>query len=79
MNPPDGCHFHTRCAYATELCRREDPPLRSLESGHQTACHHAESLPPAQGADEVHAASANTQRRMALYAERRTRIAATAG
>ena len=25
-NPPAGCPFHPRCAYATEECRREFPP-----------------------------------------------------
>jgi len=79
MNPPDGCRFSTRCAFATDLCRREDPPLRELASGHQAACHHAETLPEPQAADTVHATSANTAKRMALYAERRNRIAATAG
>ena len=27
-NPPQGCRFHTRCPYAQELCRQEDPMLR---------------------------------------------------
>ena len=79
MNPPDGCRFNTRCPYVTEICRTQDPELRALAGTHQAACHHAESLPPPQEADEVHAASANTVKRMALYAERRNRIAATAG
>ena len=79
MNPPDGCRFHTRCTFATDICRSQDPALRELAPGHQAACHHAETLPPPQGADAVHAASANTVKRMALYAQRRARIAATAG
>ncbi len=79
MNPPPGCRFNTRCAFATDVCRRDDPPLRTLADGHQAACHNAEALPPPVGADEVHATSANTAKRMALYAERRGRIAATAG
>ncbi len=79
MNPPDGCRFNTRCPFVTDICRTQDPPLRDLASGHMAACHHAETLPAPQEADEVHAASANTVKRMALYAERRNRIAATAG
>ena len=79
MNPPPGCRFNTRCAFATAVCMKEDPPLRTLADGHQAACHNAEALPPPMGADAVHATSANTAKRMALYAERRGRIAATAG
>ena len=40
-NLPKGCRFHPRCPLATELCTREDPALRTLETGHQAACHHA--------------------------------------
>ncbi len=79
MNPPPGCRFNTRCTFATDICHRDDPPLRILAEGHQAACHNAELLPPPQAADTVHAASPAMARRMALYAERRGRIAATAG
>jgi oligopeptide/dipeptide ABC transporter ATP-binding protein len=27
INPPSGCHFHTRCPYAVERCRVESPAL----------------------------------------------------
>ena len=37
--PPPGCHFHTRCPLAVERCRVEVPALRSLELGHEVACH----------------------------------------
>jgi oligopeptide transport system ATP-binding protein len=39
IDPPPGCRFHTRCAYATERCRAEEPPLRADADGHATACH----------------------------------------
>jgi peptide/nickel transport system ATP-binding protein/oligopeptide transport system ATP-binding protein len=39
MNPPPGCHFHTRCPYAEERCRREDPPLQQVAPGQWVACH----------------------------------------
>ena len=39
INPPSGCHFHTRCRYVSERCRQEIPPLSEKESGHFVACH----------------------------------------
>ncbi|MBI4357601.1 MAG: dipeptide ABC transporter ATP-binding protein [Gammaproteobacteria bacterium] len=39
--PPLGCPFHTRCPYATQICRVIEPELRKVE-GSMTACHHAE-------------------------------------
>jgi oligopeptide/dipeptide ABC transporter ATP-binding protein len=39
INPPTGCHFHTRCPYAEARCRTETPPLRELSAGHFAACH----------------------------------------
>jgi oligopeptide transport system ATP-binding protein len=39
INPPAGCHFHTRCPYATDRCRAEAPVLRTVANGSQVACH----------------------------------------
>jgi oligopeptide/dipeptide ABC transporter ATP-binding protein len=39
INPPAGCHFHTRCPYATEQCRQEAPPLVEVRPDHWAACH----------------------------------------
>ena len=39
INPPAGCKFHTRCPYATDLCRTKDPALCQVEPGHAAACH----------------------------------------
>ena len=39
MNPPPGCHFHTRCPYAMERCRQEDPALKQVAPGRLVACH----------------------------------------
>jgi peptide/nickel transport system ATP-binding protein len=36
-NPPSGCHFHPRCAYATGKCRKEIPPLTDI-NGRLVAC-----------------------------------------
>ena len=40
LNPPTGCRFHTRCPYATELCRQSEPQLRRADGTHQMACHY---------------------------------------
>jgi peptide/nickel transport system ATP-binding protein len=39
INPPKGCRFHTRCPYAFDRCRVEEPPLRQTQAGHWAACH----------------------------------------
>ena len=35
--PPSGCHFHPRCAYRTERCEKEFPPLTD-HGGRLVAC-----------------------------------------
>ena len=40
VNKPAGCCFHTRCAYAQELCGKEKPELRNIGNGHKVACHY---------------------------------------
>lgn len=39
IDPPPGCHFHTRCPYAHKRCRNEAPPLRQVTHDHWAACH----------------------------------------
>jgi len=39
INPPKGCRFHTRCPYAFDRCRSEEPVLRETDGGHWSACH----------------------------------------
>jgi oligopeptide transport system ATP-binding protein len=70
-DPHAGCRFHPRCPFATDRCLQEEPPLRSITSGHLSACHHAETLPPPSPLAGAHAPAAAAQRRMALYAARR--------
>lgn len=36
---PSGCRFHTRCPYATERCRMEEPEMKEIAPGHYMACH----------------------------------------
>jgi peptide/nickel transport system ATP-binding protein len=38
INPPTGCHFHTRCPKATPQCSEVDPILKAVSSTHQVAC-----------------------------------------
>ncbi|MBM3587777.1 MAG: dipeptide ABC transporter ATP-binding protein [Alphaproteobacteria bacterium] len=43
LNPPSGCHFHTRCPIADgSRCRTEVPALRDVRTGHSVACHYRE-------------------------------------
>src|SRR5256885_8310835 len=39
INPPKGCRFHTRCPYAFDRCRVEEPKLQPTEAAHLAACH----------------------------------------
>jgi peptide/nickel transport system ATP-binding protein len=39
INPPKGCHFHTRCPLAQEICKQEQPSLRDIMPGRKAACH----------------------------------------
>jgi oligopeptide/dipeptide ABC transporter ATP-binding protein len=39
VRPPPGCHFHTRCPYAFDRCKVEDPALREVSPGQLVACH----------------------------------------
>ncbi|MEZ4518964.1 MAG: dipeptide ABC transporter ATP-binding protein [Chloroflexota bacterium] len=46
-NPPSGCRFHPRCAYAIDVCREVDPEFRNLgttEDPHMVACHVADQF-----------------------------------
>ncbi len=43
-NLPIGCRFHTRCPFAQEKCRQEEPLWREIEVDHMIACHFAEQL-----------------------------------
>ncbi|MDR7857757.1 oligopeptide/dipeptide ABC transporter ATP-binding protein [Tissierella sp.] len=40
IKPPSGCKFHTRCRYATDICKKVAPTFEEARPGHFVACHH---------------------------------------
>jgi oligopeptide/dipeptide ABC transporter ATP-binding protein len=48
INPPSGCHFHTRCPYAMTRCKVETPKLVEISARHWAACHLREPQPLVQ-------------------------------
>lgn len=40
IKPPSGCKFHTRCKYATDICKKVVPEFEEIKPGHFVACHH---------------------------------------
>jgi oligopeptide transport system ATP-binding protein len=56
LNPPSGCHFHTRCPIAIERCKVEEPPFIDYGGGHFVACWRAREsidLLPGVGATAI--------------------------
>ncbi len=41
---PNGCGFNTRCHYAIDRCREEDPPLIEVEEGHWVRCWNMDAI-----------------------------------
>ncbi|NWF82097.1 MAG: dipeptide ABC transporter ATP-binding protein [Chloroflexi bacterium] len=61
LNPPTGCHFHTRCPIAIQQCREEEPPFVNYGDGHYAACWRAREsaeLMPAVARQQAEAAAA---------------------
>jgi peptide/nickel transport system ATP-binding protein/oligopeptide transport system ATP-binding protein len=70
LDPPPGCHFHTRCPYAVDRCRLERPLLVATPDGHATACHRTTELPPPQTVVPIEADVApSLQRLLAAFTE----------
>jgi oligopeptide/dipeptide ABC transporter ATP-binding protein len=44
VDPPPGCRFHPRCAFATEACRLGPIPLVPVGRDHWSACLHHDRL-----------------------------------
>lgn len=43
-NPPPGCKFQTRCPYAIDICRKDEPKLEHSGKEHDVACHRWKEL-----------------------------------
>ena len=41
---PTGCRFHTRCPFATDICRAQQPALVEVAEGHRARCFHIDSI-----------------------------------
>jgi oligopeptide/dipeptide ABC transporter ATP-binding protein len=39
INPPSGCRFHPRCAFAMPKCAEVEPEEKALDADHTVACH----------------------------------------
>lgn len=39
VNKPTGCHFHTRCPIARDLCKSEVPVWKEIRNGQKVLCH----------------------------------------
>ena len=37
-NPPKGCKFHTRCPYAMDKCKKEEPKVFEISKAHKVKC-----------------------------------------
>jgi oligopeptide/dipeptide ABC transporter ATP-binding protein len=46
IRPPSGCRFHTRCPYAFDRCKAEEPAFRQVKPGHWAACHLSDDSGP---------------------------------
>lgn len=47
INPPSGCHFHTRCPFAKDICKEKEPILEnhgSEEFPHLVSCHYVKDF-----------------------------------
>lgn len=38
FNPPEGCHFNTRCHKVMKVCRQKEPDLVEVSPGHRVSC-----------------------------------------
>lgn len=47
IDPPEGCRFHTRCPFAQDKCKVDEPLLQThqtMEGEHKAACHFVKEI-----------------------------------
>jgi peptide/nickel transport system ATP-binding protein len=68
--PPPGCRFHTRCAYAKQICRELRPKLINVAGDHAVACHRTKEI-AAAGASALNLPplSQVKRQRLAMFAQ----------
>jgi oligopeptide transport system ATP-binding protein len=67
LNPPTGCRFHTRCSFAQDRCRKEEPELRDAGASHRVACHYYETIAPALAPAAAGVANGKFAERLAAF------------
>ncbi|MGE0222846.1 MAG: ABC transporter ATP-binding protein [Acetobacteraceae bacterium] len=75
INPPSGCRFHTRCPYAQDRCRQEEPALRDSGGGHRVACHFYESIQANVPPPSLSSLGGKFAERLALFESAKARAA----
>ena len=78
LAPPPGCRFHTRCPFAEDRCREEEPGLADAGDGHATACHFWRELPPFEPLVDANATDGRLARLQAFFDRPETPAAASA-
>ena len=68
LNPPSGCHFHTRCPHAQPVCSQQVPALERTPDGHAAACQFWRELAGRQAVEQPVAFAPARQRLARLQA-----------
>jgi len=71
---PSGCSFRTRCPFAIDICKEQEPPLETVAGKHATACHRWRELPDPNFETFLEGKVTAVTRRMELYERNRLRM-----
>lgn len=67
IDPPAGCRFHTRCPYASERCKSDEPRMEQVSTQHQVSCFNWQQLNYAASDSGPYQASEAFKTRRALF------------